>query len=396
MVHTTLLVSALAALAAAIPQQAEHLSNAQFSRLNQVLARDASEVAARGISMDGSCGSASGLTCGSGNCCSSLGWCGATPLHCGTGCQAGFGKCGDSSSNNNSADSSSNNNNAAVAAAPALTTTTTSTTAATQPTYADKPVVHETTVAAAAVTPAAAAAAPAANSGSQQSQSSSQSSSSKSSGLGGAYKVYSGDGSTGAGWPSEDQWADFETMFSANKDNMDNSCRNIFSQQPNTPEETQEMHDAILSTASSSGIDSRFILAVVLQESGGCVRAPTTVGSVRNPGLMQTYNGQGTCNDAGNVQYPCPSSEISQMINDGTTGTGSGSTSLQSALQRASGDGASKYYRAARIYNSGSIDASGSLQAGGATLCYSSDIANRLSGWVQSSSTPSSCTFDRH
>ena len=54
--------------------------------------------------------------------------------------------------------------------------------------------------------------------------------------------------------------------------------------------------------ADATGVDHRFILAVIMQESGGCVRAPTTNYGVRNPGLMQDHNGSGTCNENGNVQ----------------------------------------------------------------------------------------------
>lgn len=40
------------------------------------------------------------------------------------------------------------------------------------------------------------------------------------------------------------------------------------------------------------------------------------------------------------------------------------------------------FYMAARLYNSGEIDESLSLENGIATHCYSSDIANRLTGWA--------------
>jgi hypothetical protein len=83
------------------------------------------------------------------------------------------------------------------------------------------------------------------------------------------------------------------------------------------------MSTVIQSVASSTGIDPRFIFAIILQESNGCVRAPTTNYGVRNPGLMQSHNGAGTCNEA-TVSNPCPSSEITQMIEDGTAGTSSG------------------------------------------------------------------------
>ncbi|KAG4425073.1 hypothetical protein IFR04_001843 [Cadophora malorum] len=46
-----------------------------------------------GISMDGSCGGSKGQKCSGVNCCSSGGYCGTSPLHCGTGCQSAFGTC---------------------------------------------------------------------------------------------------------------------------------------------------------------------------------------------------------------------------------------------------------------------------------------------------------------
>jgi hypothetical protein len=40
-------------------------------------------------------------------CCSEFGWCGALTDHCGTGCQSGYGECGDSASPSSSSESSS-------------------------------------------------------------------------------------------------------------------------------------------------------------------------------------------------------------------------------------------------------------------------------------------------
>jgi hypothetical protein len=77
------------------------------------------------------------------------------------------------------------------------------------------------------------------------------------------------------------------------------------------------------------------------------------------------------------------------MITDGTAGTPSGD-GLQQVLGEAANRGTSgsqQFYVAARIYNSGSVDPSGDLGAGGSTHCYSSDIANRLTGWVWAAST---------
>jgi hypothetical protein len=127
----------------------------------------------------------------------------------------------------------------------------------------------------------------------------------------------------------------------------------------------------------------------MMQESNGCVRAPTTNYGVRNPGLMQSHNGAGTCNDA-SVVNPCPASEVAQMITDGTAGTSSGDGLKQCIAQTGATD-ASMYYKAARIYNSGSIASTGNLGQGVATHCYASDIANRLTGW---SSGPSQCSSD--
>lgn len=196
-----------------------------------------------------------------------------------------------------------------------------------------------------------------------------------------SYKLYSGDGTTGAGWPSQDSWVDFESMWSANMALISISCTQ-FSQTNNDDTESDDLKSAISAVASSSGIDERFILAIVMQESKGCVRVPTTNYGVTNPGLMQSHDGAGTCNNGGTVQNPCPASEITQMITDGATGTSSGDGLEQGIAQSGASD-VSKYYKAARIYNSGSIAASGNLDDGIATHCYSSDIANRLTGWVK-------------
>lgn len=154
----------------------------------------------------------------------------------------------------------------------------------------------------------------------------------------------------------------------------------------NSDQEINHIKKSINTIAQSSSVDPRFILAVVMQESNGCVRAPTTNYGVTNPGLMQSHDGTGTCNDGTNVQSPCPESEILQMIKDGTEGTAAGD-GLQQCLAQEGGPGSvSAYYRAARCYNSGSVAASGNLGQGIATHCYVSDIANRLLGWSAGSS----------
>ena len=160
-----------------------------------------------------------------------------------------------------------------------------------------------------------------------------------------------------------------------------------------------------------------------MQESTGCVRVITTEYSHFNPGLMQRYvprntpysvattntshshNGTGTCNTnqaplgipgttalASNVQTPCPDSEIRQQVQDGAGGTSSGDglEQILAAQISAGFTDVARYYRAARVYNGGSVDPSGDLGKGCCTLCYASDVANRLTGWV---SAPHGCTL---
>jgi hypothetical protein len=138
-------------------------------------------------------------------------------------------------------------------------------------------------------------------------------------------------------------------------------------------------------------VDARFILAVTIQESAACVRAPTTAYGHRNPGLMQSHNGRGTCNEGEEVLNPCPAETILTMIRDGAAGTVHGDGLVQ-LLRQTPLQTDMKYYQAARMYNSGSIDPSGELERGIATHCYASDIANRLTGWVHASTK---CYFDR-
>lgn len=158
----------------------------------------------------------------------------------------------------------------------------------------------------------------------------------------------------------------------------------------NSDQEIGHIYNAIKQVSGETGIDPRYILAVMMQESNGCVRAPTTNWGVRNPGLMQGHNGAATCNENG-VQNPCPPNTITQMIRDGAAGTAFGD-GLRQLLGKSGASDDSKYYKAARMYNSGSIAGSGDLGDGIATHCYASDIANRLTGWV---TAPHGCCLDR-
>jgi len=154
----------------------------------------------------------------------------------------------------------------------------------------------------------------------------------------------------------------------------------------NSEEEMDQIKSAILDQAAATKVDSRFILATIMEESTGCVRVNTTnspVDGIINPGLMQDHQGTGSC--AG-VPAPCPEAQIKQMIQDGTAGTASipnGGDGIQQTLAKAGafGTDAQAVYIAARIYNTGSYTGGG-LEDNAASTCYSSDIANLLVGFA--------------
>ncbi|KAK0614899.1 exo-beta-1,3-glucanase, partial [Bombardia bombarda] len=205
------------------------------------------------------------------------------------------------------------------------------------------------------------------------------------------YTMHWGAGTAGEGWPTRSQWVSFENMFNNNKNLMFSSCSQ-FGQPNDSGPEIGAIWDSIQQVASETAVDHRFILAVILQESGGCARAPTSNFGVRNPGLMQCHNGDGTCNSdiTGQVQNPCPTGVITQMIREGTAGTNSGD-GLANCVNQAGWSTDADFYRAARIYNSGSVASSTRLECGIATHCYAADIANRLTGWVNA---PHNCPCD--
>ncbi|KAK2067080.1 hypothetical protein P8C59_000845 [Phyllachora maydis] len=203
-------------------------------------------------------------------------------------------------------------------------------------------------------------------------------------GLGNLYTFYKGTGATSAGWPSTSAWASFPVLWAANLGTISASCTQ-FGTANNSPDETAAVQAALLASAAATRVDARFLLAVMMQESKGCVRVPTTNYGVRNPGLLQDHDGAATCNEAaaGGVRNPCPAATIAQMVAEGAAGTAAGDGLKQCLVKAAAGgDEAQRYYMAARIYNSGSLPADGNLVSAGPTSDYASDIANRLTGWT--------------
>ncbi|EME82533.1 uncharacterized protein MYCFIDRAFT_163894 [Pseudocercospora fijiensis CIRAD86] len=174
------------------------------------------------------------------------------------------------------------------------------------------------------------------------------------------------------------KWVSFEDMWTNNLDTLQNSCGLLDYGENDSAEEIQDIYNAIQDRANASLVDHRLILAFILQESKGCVRVPSTKssGGVKNTGLMQAHNGH-------EYSKTHQQASIMIMIQDGVQGTKKGNGIVQE-LNAYYGNP----YAAARAYNSGYIPSSGDLsEAAGATACYVSDIANRLTGWVKATST---------
>lgn len=199
------------------------------------------------------------------------------------------------------------------------------------------------------------------------------------------YVAYSGNGSTKAKWPAMSDWASYDELWKANEPLMEKSCGWNNWGAENSKAEIADIKSSIDDVAKSAGVDKRFILTIIMQESKGCVRVPITNNGVRNPGLMQSHDGTGNC--AGT--NPCPKSTILQMIKDGVEGTKKGDgikQTLKTAKDKTKDDGARAYYAAARLYNSGSADYNNLNDGKGSTPCYASDVANRFTGWTLAAS----------
>jgi hypothetical protein len=213
----------------------------------------------------------------------------------------------------------------------------------------------------------------------------------------GSYKSYSGDGSSAAGWPSISEFLSFEQLWDMNVPVMKESC-SAFDQPNDSDDEIAAIKSAIIDNSPKAGIDPRFALAIMMQESKGCVRVWTTFYSHNNPGLFQSA-GTGTCNGnvfvdgelktPGPVSTPCTTGQIDTMVSDGLLGTGDGSYALGPLLKTTGkGPTAQGYYETARMYNSGSVPPNGDLSGPGATASYASDVANRLLGTLTSQQSP--------
>lgn len=152
------------------------------------------------------------------------------------------------------------------------------------------------------------------------------------------YNQFKDDGSAEDSWPQMSDWLSWDAQFGSLKNGLGKRCANDTT--PNTNAETEELGKNILSTAAQIHTDPRFLLAMKMQTSNGCIRGP----EVDNAALASAL-----------------------------TEAGGGSTSDPEA-----------YYQAAKIYSFSSNSSS-------PAACYASDIANRLRGWSNGSSGRSPC-----
>ena len=204
--------------------------------------------------------------------------------------------------------------------------------------------------------------------------------------------IYDGTGNAGTdtykcyygGWqnfPPSTEWIEFDAMWNYTKAAIQSGCGDLGISPEDSGEQIGEIWNAIQQVAINSLVDHRYILATIMQESIGCVYVGTTTDQDGgpNPGLMQS---------AGGASYNPSNSQgsITQMVVDGTQGTGSGSDCLVVGINQFG-----NVYEAARYYNSGEVDSNNLNNGEGATNSYVNDIANRLTGWVYAPSKFSSC-----
>lgn len=87
-------------------------------------------------------------------------------------------------------------------------------------------------------------------------------------------------------FPSSDGWVSFQDMWNKNQPIMLQACGWLEMGAETTQQETEWIYDAIQDRANASLVDHRLILAIIMQESHGCVRVHHTTSSsgVHNPG----------------------------------------------------------------------------------------------------------------
>ena len=78
-----------------------------------------------------------------------------------------------------------------------------------------------------------------------------------------AYNCYSGSAEN---FPTRDNWISFDAMWNSNLAALGRGCAVFGTGPENTPDQVADIYAAVQSVASSSLVDHRFILAIIMQE----------------------------------------------------------------------------------------------------------------------------------
>lgn len=73
------------------------------------------------------------------------------------------------------------------------------------------------------------------------------------------YTAYKGDGTMNNGWPARSQWLDFRTLWFINQQTHINKICD------NSAAESGDLYRAIYAASQSTGVDPRFILAIIVR-----------------------------------------------------------------------------------------------------------------------------------
>lgn len=203
------------------------------------------------------------------------------------------------------------------------------------------------------------------------------------------FTFFKGNGTKQANWPTSSNWSNFDDLWEANLPLIRTACTINNAGPDNSEEEIALLKKNLLSITLESDIDvdQRVALALMMQESQGCVRMPTTGTNIKRPGLFQSPNGAGTCAGLDS----CSESMIVQMIRDGLAGTPD-DPGFASLITKAGTDlgqfGELAVYGGSRLYNSGSVNPKDmNDNRGVGSKCYCVEVANRLQGWTFAPST---------
>ncbi|KAI9713370.1 MAG: hypothetical protein M1812_006648 [Candelaria pacifica] len=172
------------------------------------------------------------------------------------------------------------------------------------------------------------------------------------------YTHFSGPASK---FPAESEWVKFSIIWNIWKPLMQKYAHD-------SPTDTDHILHAINTASGSTHVDKRLILAVIMQESSGNIRAHSTIDAdgKGNGGLMQAEGSPGAEGQK----------EVSQAIVDKMVLVGS------QALAWFTKTEGGNPYDGLRGYNSGTkIDKGDLSKASAGTPSYVSDVANRLRGW---------------